>query len=112
MPVARMKGVAHEATVRATNYMLQRCVEWVREVGGKDLIEFGTPGGFHATEHCAGTARLGTDPRMSACDPTGRLHGTVNIYVADASLHPTNGSVNPALTVMANSMRVADLMGT
>jgi len=32
------------------------------------------------------------------------------VWVADASLHPTNGGVNPALTVMANAMRVADLI--
>jgi choline dehydrogenase-like flavoprotein len=40
----------------------------------------------------------------------GRLHGTTNVYVADASLHPTNGGMNPELTVMANAMRVARLM--
>ncbi len=42
--------------------------------------------------------------------PVGRVHGTENVYVADASLHPTNGSVNPGLTVMANAFRVADLL--
>lgn len=59
------------------------------------------------TEHSAGTARLGNDPASSACDIQGRLWGSSNIWVADASLNPTNGGVNPALTVMANAMRVA-----
>jgi choline dehydrogenase-like flavoprotein len=59
------------------------------------------------TEHSAGTARLGDDPASSACDSQGRLWGSRNVWVADASLHPTNGGVNPALTVMANAMRVA-----
>ena len=51
---------------------------------------------------------MGDDQAQSACDPFGRVHGTENVYVADASLHPTNGSVNPALTVMANAYRVAE----
>jgi choline dehydrogenase-like flavoprotein len=33
-----------------------------------------------------------------------------NVRVADASLHPTDGSVNPGLTVLANAFRVADKM--
>ena len=51
---------------------------------------------------------MGDDPATSACDRWGRLHGTRNVYVADASLHPTNGSVNPGLTVMANAFRIAE----
>jgi choline dehydrogenase-like flavoprotein len=51
---------------------------------------------------------MGDDPATAACDRHGRLHGTTNVYVADASLLPTNGSVNPGETTMANAWRVAE----
>jgi choline dehydrogenase-like flavoprotein len=112
MPVARIRGVPHPASAEAADFIVQRCAEWIREVGGDDLLEITLGGGQPATEHCAGTARIGDDPALSACDPNGRLHGTSNVYVADASLHPTNGSVNPALTAMAMSMRVSHLLAS
>jgi choline dehydrogenase-like flavoprotein len=51
---------------------------------------------------------MGDDPAASATGSDGRLHGARRVYVADASLHPTNGSVNPTLTIVANCLRVAD----
>jgi choline dehydrogenase-like flavoprotein len=58
--------------------------------------------------HQAGTCRLGTDPATSVLDVTGRAHEVDNLYVADASFLPSIGAVNPALTVMANALRVGD----
>jgi choline dehydrogenase-like flavoprotein len=79
---------------------------------GRRFLDFGgaAAGGPPVNEHSAGTCRLAEDPAHSACDPSGRLHGVDNVWVADASLHPTNGSVNPGLTVLANAFRVADKM--
>lgn len=110
MPVARLRGEPHPASVEAAEYMANRCREWVEELGGESIFTSATPGAPQGAEHSAGTARLGADPHSSACDPTGRLWQTTNVYVADASLHPTNGGFNPGLTVMANAMRVAQLM--
>lgn len=59
------------------------------------------------TAHLAGTARMGTDPRSSVCDPSGRLHEVDNVYVADASTFPTFPGFNPTNTIMANALRVA-----
>jgi choline dehydrogenase-like flavoprotein len=58
--------------------------------------------------HQNGTVRFGTDPRTSALDRDCRAHEVDNLYVADASVFPSSGAVNPALTIMANAMRVAD----
>jgi choline dehydrogenase-like flavoprotein len=58
--------------------------------------------------HQAGTARMGTDPATSVTDPDGKVHGLDNLYIADASLFPSIGAVNPALTVMALALRQAD----
>ena len=59
----------------------------------------------------AGVERLlcvGVDPATSVCDPAGRVHGTTGLYVADASLIPTNLGVNPQHTIMALSRKIAE----
>jgi choline dehydrogenase-like flavoprotein len=58
--------------------------------------------------HQNGTIRFGRDPRTSALDADCRAHDVDNLYVADASIFPSSGAVNPALTVMANALRVGD----
>jgi choline dehydrogenase-like flavoprotein len=110
MPVVRAAGTPHAATVEAVEYMNARAVEWVEASGGRRISTIGIPGAPQGAEHSAGTTRMGADPRSAACDPQGRLFGTSNVYVADASLHPTNGGFNPALTAMANALRVARLL--
>jgi choline dehydrogenase-like flavoprotein len=37
-----------------------------------------------------------------------KAHDLDNLYVVDASIFPSSSSVNPALTIMANALRVAD----
>ena len=56
--------------------------------------------------HQNGTIRFGRDPRTSALDVNCKAHDLDNLYVVDASFFPSSGAVNPALTIMANAMRV------
>ena len=58
--------------------------------------------------HQAGTVRFGTDPATSALNVDCRAHEVDNLYVVDTSVFPSIGAVNPALTAMANSLRVGD----
>ena len=58
--------------------------------------------------HQNGTVRFGADPRTSALDPNCRAHEVDNLYVVDASFFPSSAAVNPALTIMANALRVGD----
>jgi choline dehydrogenase-like flavoprotein len=58
--------------------------------------------------HQAGTCRFGTDPATSALDADCKAHELDNLYVADTSIFPSIGAVNPALTAMANALRVGD----
>ncbi|RNC71044.1 MAG: GMC family oxidoreductase [Desulfuromonadales bacterium] len=58
--------------------------------------------------HQNGTVRFGTDPQTSALDRNCKAHEVDNLYVVDASFFPSSGAVNPALTVMANALRVGD----
>jgi choline dehydrogenase-like flavoprotein len=58
--------------------------------------------------HQAGTCRFGTDPETSVLDVDCKAHELDNLYVVDTSIFPSIGAVNPALTAMANSLRVGD----
>ena len=55
-----------------------------------------------------GTARMGTDPETSVLDIHCRTHEIDNLYVVDSSFFPSCASVSPALTVMANALRVGE----
>jgi choline dehydrogenase-like flavoprotein len=58
--------------------------------------------------HQAGTCRFGTDPATSVLDVDCKAHELDNLYVVDTSFFPSIGAVNPALTAMANAMRVGE----
>lgn len=58
--------------------------------------------------HQNGTIRFGNDPKTSALDRNCKAHDVDNLYVVDGSFFPSSGAVNPALTIMANALRVSD----
>src|SRR4051794_15083837 len=58
--------------------------------------------------HQAGTCRFGTDPATSVLDTDCKAHELDNLYVVDTSFFPSIGAVNPALTAMANAIRVGE----
>jgi len=58
--------------------------------------------------HQAGTCRFGTDPATSVVDIDCKAHELDNLYVTDTSIFPSIGAVNPALTAMANAIRVGE----
>jgi choline dehydrogenase-like flavoprotein len=57
--------------------------------------------------HPMGTARIAADEREGACGIDGSVHGTKDLYVADGSLFPTSVGVNPMMTIIAFSKRIA-----
>ncbi|HUK40516.1 MAG TPA: GMC family oxidoreductase [Candidatus Acidoferrales bacterium] len=56
--------------------------------------------------HQVGTVRFGNDPETSALDANCKAHDLDNLYVVDGSIFCSSGAVNPALTIMANALRV------
>ncbi|HZQ93252.1 MAG TPA: GMC family oxidoreductase [Terriglobales bacterium] len=58
--------------------------------------------------HQNGTIRFGRDPKTSVLDVNCKAHELDNLYVVDGSFFPSSGAVNPALTIMANALRVGD----
>jgi choline dehydrogenase-like flavoprotein len=62
------------------------------------------------TSHQCGTVRIGNNPASSALDSYCRAHDHKNLFVVDASFMPSSAGVNPALTIAAQALRVADHM--
>lgn len=60
--------------------------------------------------HACGTCRFGDDPTDSVLDRNNRAHELENLYVVDASFFPSSAGTNPALTIAANALRVADAL--
>jgi choline dehydrogenase-like flavoprotein len=58
--------------------------------------------------HQCGTVRFGSDPAQSVLDVNCKAHDLDNLYVVDTGFFPSSSAVNPALTAMANAMRVGD----
>lgn len=63
---------------------------------------------LHGGHHHLGTARMSEHPDKGVVDPTGRVHGTDNLFVSDSSVFPTGGYANPLLTIVALAVRTAD----
>jgi choline dehydrogenase-like flavoprotein len=107
IPVARLSGGLHPNDLAAQRLLGERAAEWLRAAGAVTAIAYGPPPADRPSsgQHQAGTCRMGGDPRTSVTDALGRVWGHDNLRVADASVHVTNGGVNPVLTVVATALR-------
>jgi choline dehydrogenase-like flavoprotein len=76
-----------------------------REAGIRGALTTGAIGGVW---HPTGTLRSGADARRSVVDADCRVHDVANLHVADCSVMPSAGTVNGALSIMAQALRVAD----
>ena len=91
----------HNALVRHFRRILHRC--------GLPIVLVQKPR-LTAVQHQCGTMRFGTEPDNSVLDKNCRSHQIENLYACDASVFPSSASVNPALTIAANAMRVGDIV--
>lgn len=64
--------------------------------------------GINAIQHQCGTVRMGNDPNMSVLDQWCRSHDVKNLYVLDGSFFPSSAAVNPALTILAQTLRASE----
>jgi choline dehydrogenase-like flavoprotein len=60
--------------------------------------------------HLVGGARMAADERHGVVASDCRTFAVPNLYITDGSVLPTQGSANPALTIMAIAARTADLL--
>jgi len=90
---------AHRMLVKETRRILRRLGFWV--------VMTHSHGSKNTTHQC-GTIVFGNDPRTSVLNPYCRAHDVENLFVVDASFFPSSAAVNPALTIAAQALRVAD----
>jgi choline dehydrogenase-like flavoprotein len=110
IPVARISGHGHPQDRNGTDFLSSRAEEWMRAAGAHTTWRVGSGGGPTASggQHQAGTCRMGDDVENSVVNRYGQVHEIDNLFVADGSLHVTNGGFNPALTIMALGYWVSD----
>lgn len=82
-------------------------VQILKRSGAVHCLSKSFPSVEHVAHQC-GTLRFGTDREHAVTDREGRLFDHPEIFVADGSLFPTSLGVGPALTIMANALRIAE----
>ena len=102
IPVARVAGRRHPHVIEVARFLEEKAGRWVREAGATGIWTRGPRGELGAGgQHQAGTCRIGDVPKTSVTNRYGQVHEIDNLFIADGSLHVTNGGFNPALTIMA-----------
>jgi choline dehydrogenase-like flavoprotein len=102
LPVARFDhslGDNDKANMQYSDKVLRGILE---AGGAQDVVT------IQRYAHLIGGARMGTSPDNSVVDANHRCWGVPNLYITDGSVCPTQGSANPALTIMALASRLAD----
>ena len=87
-----------------TDSDVDRWIGEVRRIGIRDNVA------ALFSAHPMGSARAGSDPRTSAADPRGRVHGVSGLWIGDGSLLPTAPGVNPMVSILATAARTADFL--
>ncbi len=101
MPVARFsysqcdndRALMREGTAKMT--------EILKAAGAEDVVT------INRYAHLVGGCRMGADERTGVVDRDLRSFAVPNLYITDGSVLPTQGSANPALTIMALAARAA-----
>jgi choline dehydrogenase-like flavoprotein len=109
MSVARFEGLQHAEDRNTAAFLAGRAEQWMQAAGAREAWQAPmSPPAVSGGQHQAGTARMASSADAGATDPFGRVWGTERVYVADGSLHVTNGGANPVLTILALAWRTAE----
>ena len=102
MPVARFsysQGENDRLLMKAAQEVMERILT---AAGADEAIT------INRYAHLVGGARMAADERQGVVDAGCRSFAVPNLYITDGSVLPTQGSANPALTIMAVAARAAD----
>jgi choline dehydrogenase-like flavoprotein len=106
LPGVKLEYTLSAESRRALDFGLDRAEEMLRAAGAYRVAR--TPLAPLTGWHLLGTARMGSAPARSVTDGRGRCHAAPNLIVADGSLWPTVGAVNPGSTIGALALKLAD----
>ncbi len=102
LPKPRLHFTAQENEQRMNRHAEKLMRQIWQEAGATDIWA------FERYAHVIGTARMGLRADEAVVDPDGKAFDVPNLYICDNSVFPSALSVNPALTIMALSLRTAD----
>ena len=97
-----------ENSLKMVAHGLARAEEALRAAGAVDVTAAGPLA--ETGWHLLGTARMGNDPATSVVNSWGRSHDVKNLFIIDGSIFVTSGGVNPASTIQALALYIADTM--
>ena len=106
LPVVGIRYELDDNTKQMLSHGLKNAKSLLKKAGGRRVRVAGPVS--DAGWHLMGTARMGDDPETSVTSPIGEVHGASRLFVADGSLFVTSGGVNPASTIQALALFVAD----
>jgi choline dehydrogenase-like flavoprotein len=105
LPAVGMEYRVSAATMGSIEEAYARADEFFGAAGALRVIRAPLPP--YTGWHLLGTARMGRDPQTSVTDASGRVHGTDGLLVADGSVMPSGGAVNPGSTIGALALKFA-----
>lgn len=106
LPVAQINVHNHPLDLRNNLKVVEAGIEVLKAAGATATKQETVGGTTFILQH--GTCRMGNDPKTSVLDAECRSHDVKNLYVVDGSFMPSSGGVPTTLTIIANSLRVAD----
>jgi choline dehydrogenase-like flavoprotein len=106
IPVARMDYSLCDNDKANIDYSTKIITDILHAGGAQDVLT------IHRYAHLIGGARMGSSPGTSVVDANQRSWAVPNLFLADGSVCPTQGSANPALTIMALASRLAERMAS
>jgi choline dehydrogenase-like flavoprotein len=104
LPVARFDYSLGDNDKANMSYSAKVIKDLLHAAGAQDVLT------IQRFAHLVGGARMGTSPANSVVDANQRTWAVPNLFVTDGSVCPTQGSANPALTIMALASRLAERM--
>lgn len=104
LPVAHFSYTQCDNDRRLIKAATEVMSDLLRAAGAEEVIV------IERYAHLVGGARMAARPEEGVIDAEHRVFGVDRLYVVDGSVMPTQGSANPALTIMALAARAADLL--
>jgi len=105
MPVARMDYSQCENDRANIAYAKDKLHQILRAAEAQDELT------IDRYAHLVGGCPMSGSPERGVVDSDHRVWGVPNLFIADGSVMPTQGSANPALTIMALASRLAERLG-
>lgn len=106
IPAPKIHYTLGDNSRRMLAHGLERGKEVMRAAGARRTAAFGPV--RHTGWHLMGTTRMGNDPARAVVDARGRCHDVDNLYIVNSSVFVTSGGVNPASTMQAIALHIAD----